>query len=82
MAEILTTKNGFPDLDLISTFRSLVEGVTVHPRKAGDEYKVNIRGYLASLIGVEMSAVPMVAGERYRLSPHQSDMRYCLRSSA
>ena len=82
LAEILTTKNGFPDLDLISTFRSLVEGVTVHPRKAGDEYKVNIRGYLASLIGVEMSAVPMVAGERYRLSPHQSDMRYCLRSSA
>jgi site-specific DNA recombinase len=35
LAEILTTKNGFPDLDLISTFRSLVEGVTVSSPKGG-----------------------------------------------
>jgi hypothetical protein len=49
--------------EIIGTFRSLVERVVIHPRKPGEEYKVSIRGYLASLMGVEMSAVPMVAGE-------------------
>jgi site-specific DNA recombinase len=63
LADILTTKDTMPDLDLIGTFRSLVERVLVHPRTRGDEYKVSIRGYLASLMGVEMSAIPMVAGE-------------------
>jgi site-specific DNA recombinase len=63
LADILTTKDAMPDLDLIGTFRSLVERVVVHPRKPGEEYKVSIRGYLASLMGVEMSAVPLVAGE-------------------
>jgi site-specific DNA recombinase len=63
LADILTTKDAMPDLDLIGTFRSLVERVVVHPRKPKDEYQVSIRGYLASLMGLEMSAVPMVAGE-------------------
>jgi site-specific DNA recombinase len=35
LADILTTKDGLPDLDLISTFRSLVERVVVHLRNAG-----------------------------------------------
>jgi site-specific DNA recombinase len=63
LADILTTKDAMPDLDLIGTFRSLAERVVVHPRKPGHEYKVSIRGYLASLMGLEMSAVPLVAGE-------------------
>ncbi len=52
-----------PDLALIGSFRSLVEGVVVQPRKAGEEYEVNIRGHLAALMGVEVSALQMVAGE-------------------
>jgi site-specific DNA recombinase len=45
LANILTTKDGLPDLDLIGTFRSPVERVVVHPRKPGDEYSVSIRGF-------------------------------------
>ena len=63
LANILPTKDSLPDLDLIGTFRSPVERVVVHPRKPGDEYSVSIRGYLDSLMGLEMSAVPLVAGE-------------------
>jgi len=63
LAGILTAKDAMPDLDLIGTFRSLVERVVVHPRKPGEEYKVSNWGYLANLMGAEMSAVPLVAGE-------------------
>ena len=64
LTDILTTKEGLPDENLVGTFRSLVERVVVHPRNQGEEYSVSIRGYLASLMGVEMSAVPLVAGVR------------------
>jgi site-specific DNA recombinase len=63
LADILATKDALPDLELIGTFRSLVESVIVRPRQAGEEYEVSIRGYLASLMGAELSAVPMVARE-------------------
>jgi site-specific DNA recombinase len=63
LAKILSDKDGLPDLEIAGTFRSLVESVIVQPRKAGNEYVVNIRGYLASLMGVEPSALLMVAGE-------------------
>jgi site-specific DNA recombinase len=63
LADILVTKDALPDLELIGTFRSLVESVIVSPRKAGEEYEVSIRGYLASLRGAEVSALMMVAGE-------------------
>jgi site-specific DNA recombinase len=56
LAHILVTKDGLPDLELMGTFRSLVESVIVRPRKAGEEYEVSIRGYLASLMGAEVSA--------------------------
>jgi site-specific DNA recombinase len=63
LADILIIKDAVPDLELIGTFRSLVESVTVQPRKAGEEYTVSIRGYLASLMGAEVSALVMVARE-------------------
>jgi site-specific DNA recombinase len=63
LAEILVTKDDLPDLDLMGTFRSLVERVIVQPRKAGGEYEVSIRGYLASLMGADLSALVMVARE-------------------
>jgi site-specific DNA recombinase len=63
LADILVAKDALPDLELTGTFRSLVESVIVSPRKAGEEYEVSIRGYLASLMGAEVSALSMVAGE-------------------
>jgi site-specific DNA recombinase len=63
LAKILSDKDGLPDLEISGTFRSLVESVIVQPRKAGEEYVVNIWGYLASLMGVGPSALLMVAGE-------------------
>jgi site-specific DNA recombinase len=63
LADILVSKDALPDLELVGTFRSLVESVVVRPRKAGEQYEVDIRGYLASLMGADMSALSMVAGE-------------------
>jgi site-specific DNA recombinase len=63
LADILVAKDALPDLELIGTFRSLVERVIVSPRKAGKECEVDIRRYLTSLMGAEVSAVSMVAGE-------------------
>jgi site-specific DNA recombinase len=63
LADILVTKDALPDLELMSTFRSLVESVVVQPRMAGEEYEVSIKGYLASLMGAEMSALVVVARE-------------------
>jgi site-specific DNA recombinase len=72
LAEILA-KDTLPDLELIGTFRSLVESVIVKPRKAGQEHEVSIRGYLASLMGAEVSAVLLVAREGLMQSPTHSE---------
>jgi site-specific DNA recombinase len=63
LADILINKDGLPDLEITGTFRSLVESVIVQSRNTGEEYVVNIRGYLASLMGTDVSALLMVAGE-------------------
>jgi site-specific DNA recombinase len=63
LADILVMKDALPDPELVGTFRSLVESVVVLPRKAGEHYEVSIRGYLASLMGAELSAPLLVAGE-------------------
>jgi site-specific DNA recombinase len=66
LAEILATGFGLPNLDLIGTFRTLVESVIVSPRKAGEEYEISIQGHLASLIGTQSALVMVV---REGLSP-------------
>ena len=63
LAIIVASKGDLPDLEISNTFRALVEGVVVQPRKAGEEYQVNIRGYLASLMGIDQSALVVVARE-------------------
>lgn len=63
LADILSQSETVPDLELTATFRSLVERVIAHPRKAGEEHEVSIKGHLASLIGTEVSAAVMVARE-------------------
>ncbi len=80
LAAIVTGRDSTPDVTLIESFRSLVEAVVVQPRSAGEEYEVNIRGHLAALMGLEVSSVPLVTGERYRFSPHPADLRYLLQS--
>lgn len=57
LADILVVNDALPDLELMGTFRSLVESVIVQPRRAGEEYEVSLRGYLASLMGAELSAL-------------------------
>ena len=53
LAEVLTNDD-LPDLEL--TIESVVK-----PRKAGEEHEVRIKGYLASPMAAEMSAVLIVA---------------------
>jgi site-specific DNA recombinase len=63
LAAIVAAHDALPDLEITGTFRSLVESVVVYPRKAREEYQVNIRGYLSSLMGLDPSAISLVAEE-------------------
>jgi site-specific DNA recombinase len=69
LASILAEPEPSPDLTLIASFRSLVEAVVVEPRVAGQEYEVRIRGRSMGLMGSEVSAIQMVAGDRFERSP-------------
>lgn len=63
LAAVLARKGDTLDLDVVSTFRALVQSVVVRPRTAGEQYTVNITGYLASLMGLNPSALMVVARE-------------------
>ena len=69
LSAIITEKDGLPTADVVETFRELVEAVVVQPTKVREEYEVAIRGHLAGLLGSEVSAIPMVAEERFLRSP-------------
>jgi hypothetical protein len=68
LAAVVARKGDTLDFAVVSTFRALVESVVVRPRKAGEKYTVNIRGHLASLMGLNQSALMVVARERYHFS--------------
>lgn len=68
LADILST-DGAADPTQVATFRSLVEAVVVLPRQAGGQHQVQIKGRLAALMGIETSAIMMVAGDRYLRYP-------------
>ena len=63
ISDILAENAAQPTPDLIGTFRALVESVVVSPHKAGEPYQVNIQGYLVSLMGIDQSALMVVARE-------------------
>ncbi|MBA4774328.1 MAG: recombinase family protein [Rhizobiales bacterium] len=63
LTEILSSAGEVPDADAVLTFRELVASVIIDPRKPGEDYVVEIRGYLSSLMQPELSAVVVVAGE-------------------
>jgi site-specific DNA recombinase len=71
---------------VVRDFRALVHSVTVHPDGPRKGFEVEVKGKLAALIGGEAfpqarySGGRMVAEERYRLSPHQPNIPYYLRS--
>ncbi|PZM07670.1 recombinase family protein [Rhizobium tubonense] len=63
LAETLSKKDAEPSLELAMAFRRVIASVVVAPRLAGEGYKIEINGFLASLVSPELSAVLMVAGE-------------------
>jgi site-specific DNA recombinase len=78
---------GSPEINagVYSSLRELVVAVVVHAKPNKPGIKVEIRGRLAALCGLdlipELSGGPMVARDRYRLFPHDPNPRYLLRSS-
>lgn len=56
-----------PDAEIVGPFRELVAAVVVSPRKAGEPYDIQIKGYLSSLLDSDMSAIKVVAEERLEL---------------
>ncbi len=69
LAAILSQGDVAPDVELIGSFRELVAEVIVMPRHKGEEYTIQIKGYLSSLLGADLSAVTMVAKARFERSP-------------
>lgn len=63
LAEILSLNSETPDPDMVAAFRNVVASVIVDPRNPGEDYVIEIKGYLASLIKPELSSIVMVAGE-------------------
>ena len=65
LAAILSQGDVAPDVETIGSFRELVAEVILMPRQKGEEYTIQIKGYLSSLLGADLSAVAMVAKEEF-----------------
>jgi site-specific DNA recombinase len=66
-----------------------LHSVIVHSRGPWEGFEIEVKGKLAALLGGELfpqahhnSGSRLVAGERYRLSPHRPNLRYFLQSCA
>jgi site-specific DNA recombinase len=79
---------GKPAEEIVDAVRELIDSVVVEKTLPGEPIRLKVNGRLAALIGEpafpegSLSGVKMVAGERYRLSPHDPNLRYFLRSYA
>ncbi|WP_189637147.1 MULTISPECIES: hypothetical protein [unclassified Rhizobium] len=58
LAEILRVRGAEPSLAMAKAFREVVSAVVVYPRKAGEQYQYEIKGWLSGIAGPELSAVP------------------------
>ena len=74
---------------LVDDFCALVHSVTVHPKGPREDFEIEVKGKLAALLGGTVfpegrynSGSRVVAGERYRLSPHPPNIRYLIQSFA
>ena len=63
LSQIVGSKHAEPAIEIAYAFRQLVAAIVVHPRKKGEPYIIEIKGYLNSLINSDMSARMLVAGE-------------------
>lgn len=63
IAEILHKQEFDFDVELMAHFRKIIAGVVVQPRQPGEDYQIEIKGYLSGLASQDMSAVLVVAGE-------------------
>jgi len=74
---------------LVDDFRALVHSVTIHPKGLREGFEIEVKGKQAALVGGTVfpegrysSGSCVVAGERYRFSPHQPNIRYLIQSFA
>jgi site-specific DNA recombinase len=70
LAVILQNRGGDVPVEFFNAFREIVSAVIVQPRAAREEYRYDIKGWLAAIAGPELSAfsaVSMVAGGRVEL---------------
>lgn len=65
--EILAMARGILDADYMLISRQMIASVIIEPRKPGEDYVIEIKGFLSGLIEPDLSAVPVVAGDRYDL---------------
>lgn len=65
LADIVNSTGAEPSIQLGKAFREVVSGVIVHPRQPGEKYQYEIKGRLSAIVGEELSAVLMVAEDRY-----------------
>lgn len=63
LAEIIASAGEIPDIDSVLTFRELIESVIVDPRNPGDDYVLEIKGFLSGFTQPELSVGLLVAGE-------------------
>ena len=61
--EILAMARGILDADYMLISRQMIASVIIEPRKPGEDYVIEIKGFLSGLIEPDLSAVPVVAGE-------------------
>ncbi len=65
LAETISKRGETPPVELAQAFREMIAGVIVEPRKAGEPYRIEIKGYLSGLVSPELSSVLMVAEEGF-----------------
>ncbi len=65
LAEVISKRCETPPVELAQSFREMIAGVIVEPRKAGEPYRIEIKGYVSGLVSPELSSVLMVAEEGF-----------------
>ncbi len=76
------------DREPVRALRELAASIIIHPALPEAPLDIEVRGRLAALMGHEIfPAARMVGGkvvaeERYRLSTHHPNLRYCLQAYA
>nr|WP_225168414.1 hypothetical protein [Ensifer sp. IC4062] len=57
LAEVISKREETPSVELAQAFREMIAGVIIEPRKAGEPYRIEIKGYVSGLVSPELSSV-------------------------